>query len=143
MAIELCLELPEIPDPFELTLPGGITIERINLLEVIQPILAPLMPLFEIVDTIVAIFNCVKALPDSLGPPPDPTVLAACIPELGEKIAQLLKLLPQLSLPLLLKQSGTTRRAGGLRKAPRGGLHAVKGATLPVSTMKGTEAPQG
>ncbi len=104
MAIELCLQLPEIPDPFELTLPGGITIERINLLEVIQPLLAPLMPLFEIVDTIVAIFNCVKALPDSLGPPPDPTVLAACIPELGEKIAQLLKLLPQLSLPLLLKQ---------------------------------------
>ncbi len=104
MAIELCLELPEIPDPFQLTLPGGVTIERINLLEVIQPLLAPLMPLFEIVDTIVAIFNCVKAIPDSLGPPPDPTVLAACIPELGEKVAQLLKLIPQLSLPILLKQ---------------------------------------
>jgi len=104
MAIELCLELPEIPDPFELSLPGGVTIERINLMEVIQPLLAPLMPLFEIVDTIVAIFNCVKAIPDSLGPPPDPTILAACIPELGEKVAQLLKLIPQLSLPILLKQ---------------------------------------
>jgi len=104
MAIPLCLNLPEIPDPFELPLPGGVTIERINLMEVIQPLLAPLIPLFEIVDTIVAIFNCVKAIPDSLGPPPDPTVLAACIPELGEKVAQLLKLIPQLSLPLLLKR---------------------------------------
>ncbi len=104
MAIELCLELPELPDPFELSLPGGVTIQRINLMEVIQPLLAPLMPLFEIVDTIVAIFNCVKAIPDSLGPPPDPTVLAACIPELGAKVAQLLKLIPQLSLPILLKQ---------------------------------------
>lgn len=104
MAIPLCLHLPEIPDPFALTLPGGVTIERINLIEVIQPLLAPLMPLFEIVDTIVAIHNCVKAIPDALGPPPDPTVIAACIPELGEKIAQLLKLIPQLSLPILLKQ---------------------------------------
>ena len=104
MAIPLCLHLPEIPDPFELSLPGGVTIERINLMEVIQPLLAPLMPLFEIVDTIVAIFNCVKAIPDSLGPPPDPTILTACIPELGEKVAQLLKLIPQLSLPILLKQ---------------------------------------
>lgn len=104
MAIPLCLNLPELPDPFDLSLPGGVTIQRINLIEVIQPLLAPLMPLFEIVDTIVAIFNCVKAIPDSLGPPPDPTVLAACIPELGEKVAQLLKLIPQLSLPILLKQ---------------------------------------
>ena len=104
MAIELCLELPSLPDPFELSLPGGVTIERINLMEVIQPLLAPLMPLFEIVDTIVAIHNCVKAIPDALGPPPDPTVIAACIPELGEKLAQLLKLMPQLSLPILLKQ---------------------------------------
>jgi len=47
----------------------------------------------------VAIFNCVKAIPDTLGPPPDPTVLAACIPELAEKVNALLKLIPQLSLP--------------------------------------------
>jgi hypothetical protein len=104
VALPICLELPEIPDPFELSLPGGVTIERINLMEVIQPLLAPLMPVFEIIDTIVAVFNCVKAIPDSLGPPPDPTVLAACIPELAEKVAKLLKLLPQLSLPILIKQ---------------------------------------
>jgi hypothetical protein len=54
---------------------------------------------FDIIDTVVAVFNCVKAIPDSLGPPPDPTALAACIPELAEKVSKLLKLIPQLSLP--------------------------------------------
>jgi hypothetical protein len=104
MALPLCLELPPLPEPFELTLPGGVTLERINLLEVIQPLLAPLVPLFNVVDTIVAIHNCVRAIPDALGPPPDPTILAACLPDLAEKLTKLLQMLPQLSLPLLLRQ---------------------------------------
>jgi len=104
MTLPICIEIPPLDDPFQLTLPGGIEIERINLLEIIQPTLAPLMPLFNIVDTIVALFNCIKAIPDALGPPPDPTVLAACLPELAKKISELLKLLPQLSLPYLVRQ---------------------------------------
>ena len=99
MALPICIEIPEIPDPFAITLPGGITLESINLMEQIQPALTPLVPLFDIIDTVVAVFNCVKAIPDTLGPPPDPTVLAACIPELAEKVSKLLKLIPQLSLP--------------------------------------------
>jgi len=102
VALPICIEIPEIPDPFQLTLPGGVTIEHINLMQIIQPALTPLVPLFYIIDTIVAIFNCVKAIPDSLGPPPDPTVLAACLPDLAEKVSKLLKLIPQLSLPLLI-----------------------------------------
>lgn len=92
-------EIPEIPDPFSITLPGGVSMESINLMEQIQPALTPLMPIF---DTVVAVFNCIKAIPDTLGPPPDPTVLAACIPELAEKVAKLLKLIPQLSIPLTI-----------------------------------------
>jgi hypothetical protein len=99
MALPICIEIPEIPDPFSITLPGGVSMESINLMEQIQPALTPLMPLFDIIDTVVAVFNCIKAIPDTLGPPPDPTVLAACIPELAEKVAGLLKLIPQLSLP--------------------------------------------
>jgi hypothetical protein len=99
VALPICLEIPEIPDPLAITLPGGVTIQQINLMEAIQPALTPLMPIFDIIDTVVAVFNCVKAIPDSLGPPPDPTALAACIPELAEKVAKLLRLLPQLSLP--------------------------------------------
>jgi hypothetical protein len=102
MTLPICLEIPEIPDPFTLTLPGGAEIQHINLMEVIQPALTPLVPLFNIVDTIVALFNCIKAIPDTLGPPPDPTALAECIPDLAEKISKLLKLIPQLSLPLML-----------------------------------------
>ena len=99
MALPICIEIPELPDPISITLPGGVTMESINLMEQIQPALTPLVPLFNIIDTVVAIFNCVKAIPDTLGPPPDPTVLAACIPELAEKVNALLKLIPQLSLP--------------------------------------------
>jgi hypothetical protein len=99
VALPICIEIPEIPDPFAITLPGGITMESINLMEQIQPALTPLVPLFDIIDMVVAVFNCVKAIPDTLGPPPDPTVLAACIPELAEKVSKLLKLIPQLSLP--------------------------------------------
>jgi hypothetical protein len=102
VALPICIEIPEIPDPFQLTLPGGVTIEHINLMEIIQPALTPLVPIFDIIDTIVAVFNCVKAIPDSLGPPPDPTALAACLPDLAEKVSKLLKLIPQLSLPLLI-----------------------------------------
>ncbi len=102
LPIKICVELPEIPDPFTLTLPGGAEIQHINLMEVIQPALTPLVPLFNIVDTVVALFNCIKAIPDTLGPPPDPTALAECIPDLAEKISKLLKLIPQLSLPLML-----------------------------------------
>lgn len=103
MDFDLCLEIPPLDDPFKLTLPGGIEIERIDLLEIVQPALAPLMPIFRIVDTIVALFNCLKAIPDALGPPPDPTALAACLPELAKKISELLHLMPQLSLPHMVR----------------------------------------
>ena len=102
MALPICIEIPEIPDPLSITLPGGVSMESINLMEQIQPALTPLMPLFDIIDTVVAVFNCIKAIPDTLGPPPDPTVLAARIAELAEKVAKLLKLIPQLSIPLTI-----------------------------------------
>src|SRR5689334_19673536 len=104
MPFTLCLEIAEFPDPFALTLPGGIEIEDVNLMKIIQPALTPLVPFFDIIDTIVALYNCIKAIPDALGPPPDPTVLAACLPDLAEQINKLLRLLPQLSLPLLIRR---------------------------------------
>lgn len=97
---ELCIHIPKLGDPFKLTLPGGIEIEHLNLAEIIQPALTPLVPLFQIVDAVLAVFNCVKAIGDAFGPPPDPSKLASCIPELAEKVGALLKLIPQLSLPL-------------------------------------------
>ena len=66
MPLPICIEIPEIPDPLQITLPGGVTMEHINLMEVIQPALTPLVPLFNIIDTVVAVFNCIKAIPDTL-----------------------------------------------------------------------------
>jgi hypothetical protein len=102
MTLPICIEIEPLEDPFSLTLPGGIEIEHIDLMQVIQPALTPLMPFFNIIDTIVALFNCIKAIPDTLGPPPDPTALVECFPDLAEKVNQLLKLIPQLSLPMTI-----------------------------------------
>ena len=115
MPLPICLEIPELGDPPVITLPGGVSIQQFNLMEAIQPALTPLMPVFDIIDTVVAVFNCVKAIPDSLGPPPDPTALAACIPELAEKVSKLLKLIPQLSLPYTIIGMLAERRFGRVR----------------------------
>jgi len=48
------------------------------------------------------VFNCIQAIPDALGPPPDPSILSACLPDLAKKMEKLLRLLPVLSLPILL-----------------------------------------
>ncbi len=98
----LCEALPDVGDPFALTLPGGLEIQDYNMMKSIQPLLAPLIPLFEIIDVVVALYNCLKAVPDCLGPPPDPTILVACLPDLAQKIMKLLKLIPLLSLPITI-----------------------------------------
>jgi hypothetical protein len=102
MSLPVCAHIPSLPDPFVLPLPGGIEMERIHLMEIVQPALAPLVPVFEIVDTVVAVFKAIKAIPDALGPPPDPTKLGSAIPELAEKVDKLLRLLPQVSVPIIV-----------------------------------------
>lgn len=72
------------------------------LLAQVNTALSPLMPLFDILDVLVAIVNCVKAVEKCLGPPPDPTELIKCFPKLASAMATVLKLLPQLSVPVLI-----------------------------------------
>lgn len=92
---ELSVQLPtvSIPDPTELSK---------QLMAQANAALMPLVPIFNIMDVVLALFECVKAIPDSLGPPPDPTKLAECIPNLAAKANKLLKLIPQLSVPLMI-----------------------------------------
>ena len=97
-----CVHIPRLNDPPSLTLPGGMSIEHMRLLDIVQPALTPLMPVFDIIDAVVAAFNCIQAIPAAFGPPPDPTAIAASIPELGEKVTKLLQLIPQLSLPMTI-----------------------------------------
>jgi hypothetical protein len=114
VTVPQCIKIPESPIPKGLTLPGGGVLSQLlaaghdsldavmNLLAQGNSAMAPLIPIFNIIDAVIALFNCVQALPDALGPPPDPSKLSKCIPGLVEKIDQLLALLPQRSLPLLI-----------------------------------------
>jgi hypothetical protein len=94
-----CPEILPLPDPLEITLPGGITMAHINLVEIIQPALAPLVPLFNIVDTVVSIFNCLKAVPEVIT---NPGAIIECLGDLGKAIGKLLHLIPQLSVPVMI-----------------------------------------
>lgn len=115
MAIQIpCNRLPSIPQPSTLNLPGGLQISSVHkninriptvcdntlsLMQAVQPALAPLKPFFDILDTVIALFNCFKAIPKSLATL-NPKPIFDCIPEVAEKIANLLRLIPQLSIPL-------------------------------------------
>lgn len=91
----ICIPIPEIPDPPSITLPGGVTMGQINLMEIIQPALTPLVPVFDLVDAVVAVFDCLKAVTD-------PVELAKRMPELGRKVSKLLRLMPQVSVPMTI-----------------------------------------
>ena len=102
MPSPILIRIPPTPDPQRLTLPGGVSIEHLELIEVIQPALTPLMPFFDILETVLALFDAVKAVPDTIGPPPDPTALAEALQKVAEKVVGLLRLVPQLSLPFTI-----------------------------------------
>lgn len=101
---DLCLTFPggaQMCTFFETFPPSLLQLAR-SLLQQASAGLAPLQPIFDIIETINAIVQCIEAIPDTIGPPPDPDALAACIPNLLAKLQKLLALLPQLSLPLLI-----------------------------------------
>lgn len=114
----LCKALDEFPElGLCVTMPGGATlcpqVEGLppslyqlarSALGQANAALAPLTPLFDIIETLVAIKDCVTAIPDALGPPPDPSKLAACVPNLIEKIEKVIALLPPASVLLTIAQ---------------------------------------
>lgn len=68
----------------------------------INAALTPLQPFFNVLDVLVQIVTCMQAIPDCIGPPPNPTKLIDCLPDLVKKLAALLGLIPQLSIPVLV-----------------------------------------
>jgi hypothetical protein len=100
-----------------ITFPGGAQIcglptantipdpsEAVNaLLAQANVALAPLVPIFNIIDCVVAVVNCIKAVGKAIASfPPRPDKLAACFPDLAKKLGKLLQLIPQLSIPVLV-----------------------------------------
>lgn len=91
---QVCVSLPSVnnADPSELLQ---------AILGQINSALAPLTPIFNIIDCVIAVFECVKAIPKAITEL-DPIGLIECIPGLAEKVMKLLELIPQLSLPFLI-----------------------------------------
>lgn len=90
VGIDLCVQFPSIipPTPDELVK---------QLFGMLNSAMAPLQPIFNILDAVVAVFECIKAISTL-----NPKEILECIPLLAEKVMALLKLLPQLSIPLLI-----------------------------------------
>jgi hypothetical protein len=117
MAIPECKPIPRLPAPREIVFPGGAALSQVlaagseipsgldaatNLLAQASPAMAPLMPIFNIVDAVLALVECVQAVPDALGPPPDPAKVAEALSGLAEKLPKLLNLVPQLAAPRMV-----------------------------------------
>jgi len=108
-----CIDLDVTPGELCLTFPGGaeVCVQYPSLVpptpdELVRQLfaqanaaLAPLNPFFNVIDVIVAIFDCIKAISTL-----NPEEIAACLPNLAERIGALLRLIPQLSLPILIAQ---------------------------------------
>lgn len=91
---------PELSVMTPQTAPSNIQITK-NLLTQANAALAPLAPIFKIIDAVLAVKGFAEAVPDALGPPPDPGALASAIGEVVNKASGLASLVPQLSVPLL------------------------------------------
>lgn len=113
---DLCFNLPEIPDLEDICFPGGFCLSYIwdaidqiphfadvslDFFSQIGPAMAPLAPFFSLLDTVLAIYRCVSAIPDVITSL-DPSELLNCIPALAELIDKILKLIPQLSIPKMI-----------------------------------------
>lgn len=112
----LCRQIGHASGGLRIPLPGGAEllaqagIEDGDMAKVARGLLAqanaaltPLVPIFNVIDAVKAVVDCVQAIPDAIGPPPDPTAIARCIPGLVEKLEKILQLLPQYSVPSLVK----------------------------------------
>lgn len=93
-------------------LPGGATLQPMisvpfptnlqivkNLLSQASSALAPLLPVFNIIDAIIAIKDFASSVPELIVNPP---AVVEAITNLVEKVAALASLIPQLSVPLLI-----------------------------------------
>jgi len=87
---EICAAIPSLIPV------GGMELAQ-DVMAKLNTALAPLQPTFNIIDAILAIFDCVKATATL-----DPEKIVECLPNLAQRINALLKLIPQLSLPALL-----------------------------------------
>src|SRR6185503_340774 len=110
----ICVELTVQPQSLSVTFPGGASIDA-ELPEVVpdpmqlskqllaqaNAALAPLGPVFNLIDVALALFNAVKAIPDAISHL-DPSKITDALPDLANKAARIAAVVPQLSVPLMI-----------------------------------------
>ena len=95
-----CDHLPASPAPFRFVIPGAGELIAFDLGAVGQPALAPLAPFFRLLDTVAKAVDVLRAIPDALSMPPNPTEIIQRLPALLAAAAELAPLIPQVSVPL-------------------------------------------
>ena len=98
----LCVPIPGL-NVCSALMPGGLEIEAPDLLNILQPALTPLAPAFAMIEVLIALKNCLESVPDAIISL-DPGELLGCFPVLAEKLGAVLKILPQVSVPLMAYQ---------------------------------------
>jgi len=96
MAFDICIEIPRLEDPLTVVMPGGITLQHINVHELLQPAFAPLMPMFTTIETVTAIVDVLRALAKM---PPDLAAAKAALDKITDGVSKLLNVLPVVSGP--------------------------------------------
>lgn len=99
----------------------------------INTALVPLSPIFAIFDVIIAIVECIKAIPDVVGPPPDPTKIISAIAKLIKKLAKVLGMVPTMTVPKMVKQILTV--VGTAFLALQREMYAIMAAMDRVATI--------
>lgn len=112
----LCTEYPSAPGELCIQMPGGaqlcaqvgfdsgdLTAITASVLGSLNASLMPLVPIFNVLDVVKAIFDVVKAVPGLIGPPPDPVGFGKALGHLVQAIDKLVKLLPFMCIPALIK----------------------------------------
>lgn len=144
---DLCIPLPPIPTIDKICFPGGVCLDYVwdsidkipHLADVsldffsqIGPALTPLRPFFNLLDVGLALFRCVKAIPDAITSL-DPSELLNCAPALAKAVDQLLKLIPQLSLPKMV--IAIIRNIAALLRAIGADLEYIKSQLQRIADM--------
>lgn len=103
MAWQVCIQIPETPDPLELVLPGGISLQHTNLEPLLQPAVAPLGPVFKLIDSVTAVAGALKSVQEALTTaPPDFGGAAKALGRLATIPPTLARLAPPLAVPVML-----------------------------------------
>lgn len=112
---DLCVEMTLSPGELCIIMPGGaelcaqtgfelgdLTGIAQGLIGQLNAALMPLVPIFNILDVIKCIFDCIQAVPDAISNL-SPKGIIDCIPNLAKSVDKLLKLLPPFSIPPMIK----------------------------------------